>query len=112
MLLALRKPHQHQGDLWEFPGGKVDPGESGLQALTRELKEEVAIHVVQARAWQTISYDYPDKSVNLHFWHVEKFSGEPQGREQQELRWVKISDLGEYPFPSANQRVVEELLNS
>lgn len=111
VLLALRKPGQHQGGLWEFPGGKIDPGETGLQALERELKEEVAIMVTQAESWLSISHDYTDKSVNLHFWHVNRFNGTPQGCEQQQLRWVSLAELGDYAFPEANQPVVDRLLS-
>ena len=110
ILLALRQAHQHQGGLWEFPGGKVDADESGFNALKRELQEEIAIEVEQANAWLQVSHDYPDKSVDLEFWHVTQFNGEPQGCEQQELRWVSLAELGSYQFPKANQAVVDAIM--
>lgn len=110
LLLALRQPHQHQGGLWEFPGGKVDADESGFDALKRELHEEIAIDVVKASSWLQVSHDYPDKSVDLEFWHVFEFSGEPEGREQQELRWIRLSELHAFPVPKANQTIVDALL--
>lgn len=110
ILLALRQAHQHQGGLWEFPGGKIDDGESGFDALKRELREEISINVIQANAWLQVSHDYPDKSVDLEFWHVTQFAGEPQGCEQQELRWVSLAELDSYQFPKANQAVVDAIM--
>ncbi len=110
ILLALRQQHQHQGGLWEFPGGKVDAGESGFEALKRELIEEIAIDVVQANPWFQVSHDYPDKSVDLEFWHVTQFKGEPSGCEQQQLRWVELAEIGSYQFPKANQSAVDALV--
>lgn len=111
LLLSLRKPEQHQGGLWEFPGGKVDAGESNRQALDRELAEELGINVGQAETWLTVSHDYPDKSVNLHFWQVSTFTGNPAGSEGQQIKWVAVEDLHHYDFPKANQPVVDKLLD-
>lgn len=106
VLLSLRKPDQHQGNLWEFPGGKVETGEAHIAALKRELHEELAIDVLEAFPWQQIDHDYGDKSVCLDFWQVTSFEGEPKGREQQELRWVSIEALHEFEFPEANRPIV------
>ncbi len=106
VLLALRQPHQHQGDLWEFPGGKVEAGETVFGALKREILEELGILVVSAKPLLTVSHDYDDRSVLLDVWHVENFDGTPNGQEGQTLSWSAISDLADYPFPAANAPIV------
>ncbi|MCE2572058.1 8-oxo-dGTP diphosphatase MutT [Motilimonas eburnea] len=110
VLISRRLDHQHQGGKWEFPGGKVEAGETPEQALIRELKEEVAISVEQARHYQSISFDYPDKQVLLDFMLSQSFSGEAKGLEGQEVRWVAICELDQYIFPDANQPIVTQLM--
>lgn len=109
VLLALRQSHQHQGDLWEFPGGKVEAGETVFDALKREILEELGILVVSAKPLLTVSHDYHDRSVLLDVWHVDKFDGIPNGQEGQTLSWSAISDLVDYPFPAANAPIVSAL---
>lgn len=111
MLLALRKPEQHQGNRWEFPGGKIEPPENSEHALSRELEEELGIRVTAAESFCKIEHRYEDKAVRLHFWQVSAFEGEPEGRENQLLRWVDIAKLRELEFPEANKQVVMRLLN-
>jgi len=109
VLIAKRPDHLHQGGLWEFPGGKVDHGESPHEALARELLEELNIRVIDAEPFHQLSHDYPEKRVCLDFWSVTSFSGDPLGQEGQEIRWVSRAALREYPFPAANQPVVEAI---
>lgn len=109
LLLAKRHFHQHQGDRWEFPGGKLEDGETAFRALQREMKEEVDLAILAADKFTTLEYLYPDKDVRLHFFIVTSFAGEPCHQEGQELRWVLISELGKYEFPDANRPVVELL---
>lgn len=109
VLLALRKPHQHQGGRWEFPGGKIERAESPEAALARELHEEISIEVVECSPRVTLEHAYPDKHVRLNFWDVTRFNGEPCAQEGQQLRWVKLHDLAQLRFPAANQRVVDAL---
>lgn len=109
VLLALRKPEQHQGDRWEFPGGKIEGAESPEAALARELYEEISIQVEECSPRLTLEHQYPDKHVRLNFRDVTRFSGEPHGQEGQQLRWVKLQELPQLSFPEANQPVVEAL---
>jgi 8-oxo-dGTP diphosphatase len=106
ILIARRADTQHQGGLWEFPGGKVEAGESVQSALARELKEELGIAVRSARPLIKIQHDYPDKQVLLDVWEVSSFTGEPHGAEGQPLAWVSNRELVNYDFPAANQPIV------
>lgn len=106
ILIARRADSQHQGGLWEFPGGKVEADESVETALARELHEELGIVVGAARPLIKIRHDYPDKQVLLDVWEVSVFTGEPHGAEGQPLAWVKPRDLSNYEFPAANQPIV------
>lgn len=111
ILIAKRLDHLHQGGKWEFPGGKVEANETALEALRRELIEEVNIKINNGRSLLKIEHDYGDKVVVLDFFHVTDFSGEAQGLEQQEVRWVNKFELANYEFPAANQPVIAALLN-
>ena len=110
VLLAVRPLDKHQGGLWEFPGGKVDPGETLNQALARELREEIDILPLQCQPLMTIEHDYSDKSVRLDVWDVYTFTGTPRGVEGQELRWVAREDLAQLAFPEANRSIVERVI--
>jgi 8-oxo-dGTP diphosphatase len=107
ILISLRPDHVHQGGLWEFPGGKVEPGEDVLIALGRELNEELGIEVRRAQPLLEVTHDYGDKAVRLDVWLVEDFAGEASGREGQPLRWCEPSVLRQYPFPEANLPILE-----
>ena len=106
ILIARRADTQHQGGLWEFPGGKVEADESVETALARELHEELGIVVSAARPLIKVRHDYPDKQVLLDVWEVSAFTGEPHGAEGQPLEWVAPRDLLNYEFPAANQPIV------
>ncbi len=110
VLIAQRARDAHQGGLWEFPGGKLEPGESVQQALARELSEELGLRVRVAVPLLKVAHDYSDKSVLLDVWQVEQFEGEASGREGQPLRWVPMQALLDYTFPEANLPIVETLL--
>lgn len=100
----------HAGE-WEFPGGKIEAGESPRQAVVRELEEELGVHVepADARPLIGLTHDYPDKRVRLHVWQVERFSGRPTGREQQRLAWVSPADLSHWPLLPADAPIVTAL---
>ena len=113
IFIAKRPKHLHQGGLWEFPGGKVGIGESVDQALTRELFEELGISGIQAEPLMHILHDYTDKKVYLDIWIIHQFSGQAQGKEGQQCKWVNLQDLlceqSQYQFPAANQPILERL---
>lgn len=106
VLIARRPAHVHQGNLWEFPGGKVEPGETAEQALGRELWEEVGIRPISCRRLIRIPFDYPERSVLLDVWQVDAFEGVPHGRQGQPLRWLAPDALPEYAFPAANRPII------
>jgi 8-oxo-dGTP diphosphatase len=106
VLIARRPLDTHQGGLWEFPGGKVEAGETAKAALARELAEELGIAVAASRPLIQVSHDYPDKQVLLDVWEVLAFSGEPHGVEGQPLAWVDPEDLPNFSFPAANRAII------
>lgn len=110
ILITKRPRHLHKGGYWEFPGGKIEQGESEKQALARELKEELALTFSNAEIFKRLEYDYPEKKVSLSFWYVSGLTSEPQAIEQQEMAWVDVAELKSYTFPEANEPVVDALI--
>ena len=109
ILIARRLPGAQQGGLWEFPGGKLEPGETPAQALHRELLEELGIRISTFNPLLTVHHQYPDKVVFLDVWHVRKWQGKARGMEQQPICWVTPIQLGDYDFPEANWPVIRAL---
>ncbi len=109
IFITKRADDLHQGGKWEFPGGKKEQNESMQQALSRELQEEVGIQVLEQRPLMVIEHDYGDKQVVLDVRVVDAFKGEPRGMEGQQGKWVRLQDLNDYTFPSANVAIIEKL---
>lgn len=109
VLLTQRGPGSDLAGLWEFPGGKREPGESPQAALRRELHEELGIDVGALRPLIAVPQAYPDKRIRLDVHEVVDFTGAPQGRESQALAWVEPADLHRYPMPPADVPVVAAL---
>jgi 8-oxo-dGTP diphosphatase len=109
MLIAKRPDHLHMGGFWEFPGGKVEADETALQALQREIQEEVALDVHAAEPLLQIPFQYPDKNVLLDVWCVKRYSGDVSGCEGQQVAWVPRSRLHAYQFPPANRAILTAL---
>jgi 8-oxo-dGTP diphosphatase len=111
VLVAQRLPHQHLAGLWEFPGGKLEAGETLAVAMARELHEELGIGI-DADALQPlirVRHDYPGKSVLLDVWRVPRWQGEPHGREGQPLRWLLPQDMQPDQFPPADVPIINAL---
>lgn len=109
ILVALRSSTQEHGDLWEFPGGKVEDNESFYEALCRELKEEIGIEVITAQSLINITHQYESYSVELDVWIIQDFHNLPHGAEGQLLKWVDLAELKQLKLPGANWKIVEAL---
>lgn len=109
--ITKRPDHLHKGGFWEFPGGKVEQGESTEQAICRELFEEIDIRVTGLSHFSHLDYDYPDKSLTFDFYRIDDFENQPYGKEGQQGEWVSIADLADYEFPEANLPVLQQVLN-
>ncbi|WGE35012.1 8-oxo-dGTP diphosphatase MutT [Actinobacillus genomosp. 1] len=107
--LTQRLEGQDFAQALEFPGGKVDTGETPEEALKRELEEEIGIHVLSAFPYESFRFDYPTKVIEFFFYLVEEWVGEPFGREGQEGFWVAQADLDESEFPPANSHLIQRL---
>ena len=110
VLVTRRAPDAHQGGLWEFPGGKVEAGETLVEALARELREELGVLVQTTEALMALEHDYGDKRVRLDVHRVTRWSGEPRGLEGQSLAWQRPEQLRDWGFPAANRPILERLL--
>ena len=109
VFITRRSSDSHQGGRWEFPGGKIEPGESILSALKRELREELGITVQSATPYLQIRHAYHDREVFLDTWRVTDYHGVPHGHEGQEARWVSCSDLPQLEFPEADWPILRRL---
>lgn len=109
VLITRRSDDVHQGGLWEFPGGKVEHGESAIEALGRELHEELGIMLRAAEPLLQVDHTYPDRRVLLDVWRVTDFRGEPHGREGQPLVWVSPDEMEHFAFPAADAPIIAAL---
>ena len=109
VLLAQRPAGKHLAGFWEFPGGKAEPGESAIDALKRELAEEIGIVVDAAQPLIAVPHEYPEKRIVLDVWSVDAYSGTPHSREGQALTWVAVDALGDVAMPPADVPVVNAL---
>lgn len=109
LCLSRRPDHKHQGGLWEFPGGKVEPGEALDHALARELHEELGLDGVRSIPFLTVRHRYPDLAVTLHFRELTAYTGVAHGREGQPVEWVPRAELSARAFPEANRPVAVAL---
>ncbi|QRG78440.1 8-oxo-dGTP diphosphatase MutT [Citrobacter sp. R56] len=109
IFITQRAADAHMANKLEFPGGKIELGETPEQALIRELQEEVGITPQGATLFDTLEYQFPDRHITLWFWLVESWEGEPWGREGQPGQWIAQSELDAKDFPPANEPVITKL---
>jgi 8-oxo-dGTP diphosphatase len=110
VLIGQRRDDQPMALLWEFPGGKIEPGEGPQQALARELSEELGIQAVIGAAVTRIRHNYKHGgAVDLQFFVVREFTGELDNQIYQQIRWVKLKDLTSYEFLAADRGLVKDL---
>jgi 8-oxo-dGTP diphosphatase len=110
VLITQRRSGTHLAGMWEFPGGKLEPGEVPVDALSRELYEELGVEVTQAEPFIRVHYHYPERDVLLDVWKVTQYVGEAYGREQQPLQWVLPEQLNGYDLPPADIPILKALL--
>src|SRR2546426_10778688 len=111
LLITKRYDDAHLGGLWEFPGGKLEAKETLEQCLARELREELGIEVKVGELVESITHEYPGKTVHLKFFVCEWQKNEPQALGCSEWKWVKAEELREHDFPEADRRLLHRLRN-
>lgn len=109
VLIGKRPAHVHLGGLWEFPGGKVQAGETPEQCVRREVLEEVSLVVEVLGELLTVQHDYPDFSIRLGAYHCRAEQGEAQALACDVVQWVSPDALGHYTFPEANRALLEAI---
>jgi mutator protein MutT len=112
ILIDKRRQHGLHGGLWEFPGGKIEPGETIEACIKREIMEELGIVVEVGDRLITIDHDYSKFTVRLYVHHCRYVSGEPQTIECDEIRWVTLDEIDQFTFPQANAQIIAALRKS
>ena len=108
--LACQRPaHKKRGLLWEFVGGKVEPGETKEQALIRECFEELAVEIRVGNVFMEVIHEYPDLTVRLTLYHAAIVSGTPQLLEHHDIRWITTDQIDDLEFCPADEEILEKL---
>ena len=108
-LICRRPDHKARGGLWEFPGGKLEPGESAAEALTRECREELDVAVTPGPVYMRLTHEYPDLTMELILLQVEEFAGELTLMEHSDLRWIEPTEIGGFDFCPADGVMLDRL---
>lgn len=109
LLIAQRLPHAHMGGLWEFPGGKLEPGETHQDCVVRELREELDIEVEALEPLAEARHAYPEKIVAIVFLKCRWLSQEARALQCANVAWIHRHELADYPFPPADTEILETL---
>lgn len=109
-LICQRPAHKARGLLWEFVGGKLEPGESRQQALIRECQEELGIEIAVGDVFMEVVHEYPDLLVRLTLFHATIASGVPQMLEHNDLRWITVKEIPQYDFCPADVDILKKLM--
>ena len=108
--LACQRPaHKARGLLWEFVGGKVEPGETRQQALIRECREELDVTVSVGDVFLEVEHIYPDLTVHLTLFHAAIAEGTPKKLEHNDIRWMTVEEMDDYPFCPADEEILRQL---
>lgn len=110
-LITQRKKQSHLGHLWEFPGGKIELGESLADCAVRECQEELGIQVKPLQLLEEIKHDYPEVHVHLYFMLCKHISGEPQTLDVADFTWAAPKEFKNYKFPPADEKVIENYIH-
>lgn len=108
-MICQRPAHKARGMLWEFVGGKVEPGESKEQALVRECREELAVEVAVGDIFLEVTHTYPDITVHLTLFHASIVQGVPQKLEHNDIRYITVDEIPKYEFCPADEVILQKL---
>ncbi len=108
-LICQRPPHKARGLLWEFVGGKIEPGETGPEALIRECREELGITVAPGEVYMQLVHEYPDLTIRLTLYNAVIASGTPQLLEHCDLRWITPAEIEQFAFCPADETILQKL---
>ena len=111
-MICQRPAHKARGLLWEFVGGKVEPGETRQQALVRECREELDITVKPGAVFMEVTHRYPDLTVHLTLFSATIAEGTPQKLEHNDIRWIGVEEIEDYAFCPADRVILEKLKRS
>src|ERR1035437_2656004 len=109
LLITRRHARAHLGGLWEFPGGKREPGETFEECLVREIREELGVEISVGGLFESVTHAYPEKTVHLKFFVCRLERGEPQMLGCQAVKWAGKPELEDYEFPAADAKLLEKL---
>ena len=108
-MICRRPAHKARGRLWEFVGGKVEPGETKEQALIRECREELAITVAVEGVFTEVTHVYPDLMIHLTLFNARIAEGTPQKLEHNDIRWITPAEIGNYEFCPADEEIFSKI---
>ena len=109
-MICQRPAHKARGLLWEFVGGKVEPGETKEAALIRECREELAVTVSVGDVFLEVTHTYPDLTIHLTLFHASIAEGSPQKLEHNDIRWITVDEIPKYEFCPADQVILAKLM--